>query len=309
MNTRRGKSAAFIEDAIKRSLIPLNQIATTSGLTNTYIRDLMKGNIANANRSKLIAFATTVGLTLKQTDDLLTVSDRSKLSLDDIPIFIETAKKRKASNAFYPVRDFFGYELLTLAAEQIDGPKVLFSRRPSNAFRAEGHRTFIDKDRDDIHEIHSAVKEAIGRERKRYVVDQLSRYPVYQYIEKTCLEEYINGCHEPGKKEWRIKHIELLISHMRQFDNYKLSLTRIPSAFVFFLKYAESMDNPVRIFITGYDISQLRWKVPSQIVGYFTGNLTIIEQFNKEANTLKEQVYEEFLDREKLISFLESLIS
>ena len=96
---------------------------------------------------------------------------------------------------------------------------------------------------------------------------------------------------------------------MRQFDNYKLSLTRIPSAFVFFLKYAESMDNPVRIFITGYDISQLRWKVPSQIVGYFTGNLTIIEQFNKEANTLKEQVYEEFLDREKLISFLESLIS
>jgi len=309
MDTRKEKSAAFITETIKRNLIPLNQIATTSGLTNTYIRDLMKGNIANANRSKLIAFSTTVGLTLNETDDLLTVFDRAKLSLDDIPIFIETKKKRKASNAFYPVRDFFGYELLTLAAEQINGPKVLFSSRPSNALRPEGHRTYIDKNREGIHEIHNAVKEAIGKERKRNLDDQLSRYPMYHYIEKTCLEEYIDKHLEPAEREWRKKHIELLIEHIRQFDNYKLFLTKIPSAFTFFIKYAETMDMPERIFLTGCDISQYPGKVSGQIVGYFTGNLTILEQFNKEVDILKENVYEEFLERNKLISFLEGLIS
>lgn len=309
MDTRKQKSAAFITKAIKNSLIPMNQIATTSGLTNTYIRDLMNGNIAHANRSKLIAFATTVGLTLDETDDLLTVFDRAKLSLDDIPIFIQTAKKRKASNAFYPVRDFFGYELLTLAAEQISGPKILFSRHPTNALRPEGHRTYLDKERDGVHEIHSAVREAVGKERNRNLVEQLSRYPMYQYIEKDCLKEYVDHSHDTAERKWREKHLEFLISNIRQFDNFKLIITRIPSAFTFFIKYLESMDKPERIFITGGDISQSTYRVPGQIVGYFTGNQTIIEQFNNDVNILKGHIYKEFMDRKNLLSFLESLIS
>ncbi len=309
MDTRKQKSAAFITEAIERSLIPLNQIATTSGLTNTYIRDLMNGNIAHANRSKLIAFATTVGLTLNETDDLLTFSDRAKLSLDDIPIFIQTVKKRKASNAFYPVRDFFGYELLTLAAEQISGPKVLVSKHPTNALRPEGHRAFLDKEREGIHEIHSAVREAVGKERNRNLIEQSSRYPMYQYIEKDSLKEYLDSSHGTAEKKWRKKHIEMMISHIRRFDNFKLIITRIPAAFTFFIKYLGSMDKPERIFITGGDISQFPYRVQGQIVGYFTGNQTIIEQFNNDVNILKEHVFEEFMDRKNLLSFLESLIS
>lgn len=309
MDTRTLKSAAFITEAIKRSLIPLNQIATTSGLTNTYIRDLMNGNIAHANRSKLIAFSTTVGLSLNETDDLLTVFDRAKLTLDDIPIFIETAKKRKASNAFYPVRDFFGYELLTLAAEQINGPKVLFSRHPTNALRPEGYRTSIDKGGEKIHEIHSAVKEAIGRERNRNLVEQLTRYPMYQYIQRDSLKGYLASSHDTAERKWREKHLELLISCIRQFDNFKLIITKIPSAFTFFIKYLESMDKPERIFITGGDISQSPHRVPGQIVGYFTGNKTIIEQFNNDVIILKEHIIKEFTDRKKLLIFLEGLIA
>ena len=85
----RSKSGRLLSEFINAGKRPRNQIATLSGLTNTYIRNLEQGQIENVPRNRLIALGVALNLDLFEMEALLDAFDRAQLSSSDVAAFIE----------------------------------------------------------------------------------------------------------------------------------------------------------------------------------------------------------------------------
>ncbi len=292
MTDKQKKTAEFIRDTVAKSMIPRNQIANISGLTNTYIRDLEQGNIVNVSRNKLLKFSTAVGLPLEGIDDMLTLFDRSKLNMDDIPLFIENAKKQKPSKSVHAVRDFFGYELLLLATESLPGPKTINTNHPSVILQPEALRLmFLQKRKDAcLHPIHEELRRAIGRARKENLIHQLSLYEMRHYISKQALENYIFTCKDKKERQLRAEHILNIKEMIEAYPRFKLYLTQIDTSFNCLLKHSEKDGGTRRIFFYTHDMSLLQGRLNGQIIGFHTADPVIIQQFKKDIAIVKKGV-------------------
>ena len=284
MNLRQEKSALFIRDAIGRSLIPRNQIASISGLTNTYIRDLEQGNIANVSRDKLLKFSTAVGLDLEKTDEMLALFDRAQLNADDIPIFIKNAKQRRIGSIVHTARDFFGYELLLLAAESLPGPKILFTNHPTAILQPEGLRTYLAQKKPTHHPIHDALNEAVGKERRANLLRQMQHYTMHHFISKTSLERYVLDCPDPEERSWKAQHLKEILNFIKANENFRYYLTEVENGFNFLLKCSDTTRKAQRVFFYSHDLFLMQGRLEGQIIGFYTGNPVIVEQFKKDAD-------------------------
>jgi len=290
-------------------MIPRNQIANISGLTNTYIRDLEQGNIANVSRDKLLKFSTAVGLDLETIDDLLTVFDRSKLTTDDIPLFIENAKKQKPSSSLHTARDFFGYELLLLATESLSGPKVINTNHPSVILQPEELRmAFLEKN-PRHHPIHNELRRAIGRERKENLIRQLEKYDMHHYISKQALEHYILSCCDPRERRLKAEHLLNIRDFIAAYPRFKCHLTDRETGFNCLLKYSETQGGTERVFFYTHDISLLQRQLTGQIIGFYTGNKVIIEQFKKDVDIVRNGILYEYQHPEALARYITDLVA
>jgi len=309
MTTKQKKTAEFIRNTVASSMIPRNQIANISGLTNTYIRDLEQGNIVNVSRDKLLKFSTAAGLPLEAIDDMLTLFDRSKLNMDDIPRFIENAKKQKPSKSVHAVRDFFGYELLLLATESLPGPKTINTNHPSVILQPDALRfMFLKKDKDAcLHPIHDELRRAIGKARKENLIHQLAQYEMRHYISKQALENYIFTC--KGKKErmLRAEHILNIRDMLETYPRFKLCLTEVDTGFNCLLKHSEKDGGTRRIFFYTHDMSLLQGRLNGQIIGFYTGDPVIIQQFKKDIAIVKQRVLNTYRDPLDAAAYLTAL--
>lgn len=310
MTAKQEKRAAFIRDAVARSMIPRNQIANISGLTNTYIRDLEQGNIANVSRDKLLKFSTAVGLDLTALDHMLTIFDCAKLNPDDIPVFIENAKKQKPSNSVHPARDFFGYELLLLATESLSGPKTISTNHPSVILQPDELRfAFLERSpRAPSHPIHDELRRAIGRERRRNLISQLGRYEMHHYISKRALEHYLLSVKTPRERQLRAEHLSNIREFVNTYPRFRYHLTDIETGFNCLLKHSEAQGESERVFFYTHDMSLLQGQVNGQIIGFYTGNPVIIDQFKKDVGIVEKRILDPYRDPADLTRYLTSLI-
>ncbi|MCP4719250.1 MAG: hypothetical protein GY860_07310 [Desulfobacteraceae bacterium] len=308
MNSKQQKSSAFIREAVSKSLIPRNQIANISGLTNTYIRDLEQGNIANVSRDKLLKFSTAVGLNLEVIDDLLTVFDRSKLNTDDIPIFIENAKKQKVSNSVHTTRDFFGYELLLLATESLSGSKTLNTNHPTAILQPEGLRSYLSGNTPEHHPIHNELNEAIGRERKRNLIQKLGKYDMHHYISRHAMESYVLACEDPREKRWKAKHLLTIRDFIQKYQRFKFYLTDVEIGFNCLLKHSDKTQTTERVFFYSLDQSRMQGQLSGQVIGFYTGNKVIIDQFKRDIDIVKARVLDQYRDTGRLETFITGLV-
>ncbi|MCG8548976.1 MAG: hypothetical protein MI799_01090 [Desulfobacterales bacterium] len=308
MATRRERSAQFIRKAVAESMIPRNQIANISGLTNTYIKDLEQGNIANVSRDKLLKFSTAVGLDLESIDDLLTVFDRAKLKADDIPLFIENAKKQKPSNSVHTARDFFGYELLLLATESLSGPKTVHTNHPTVVLQPEELRIAFREKAPGHHPIHNELRRAIGRERKANLIRQLAKHDMHHYISRQALENYIAASGTPRERRLKAEHLMNIKRFVQTYPRFKYYLTDMEIGFNFLIKYSKNKLGAERVLFYTHDISLLQGEFTGQITGFYTGNKVIIEQFKKDVAIAESKAIEEFRDPANLAGFLTKLV-
>ncbi len=310
MTTIRKNRGNFIETAINNSFIPRNQIAAISGLTNTYILDLIKGNIKNANRHKLIAFAIAVNLSLPEYDEMLTLFDRTSLNKDDIPTLLETAKRSKISSTLHPLREELSYEFMVLATELLPGPTILNLHYPTAALRIEGHRTYIENNLNKDHLLYKEIREAVGAERKKNLANNLSKHKTEHFIYQRDLEKYIAHCTDKKEREFRIRHVEQVIQHLKIFPNFRLYLTNTYHAFSFLLKMSpESKEKKGYILFTGREYDPVIGVMTGRLAAFGTCNQVIIQNFSRDVDDLRKSVTSKSFDRNKLILYLKDLIS
>ncbi|WP_028586076.1 helix-turn-helix domain-containing protein [Desulfogranum mediterraneum] len=309
MTTRQEKKAAYIRDVVAKSMIPRNQIANISGLTNTYIRDLEQGNIANVSRDKLLKFATAVGLDLEAIDELLTIFDRSKLNPDDIPAFIENAKKQKPSNSVHAARDFFGYELLLLATESLPGPKTINTNHPTVILQPEELRfAFLERSAHRLHPIHNELRRAIARERKQNLIRQLGKYVMHHYISKRALDDYVLSCTDQRERQLKIRHLLNIREFIESYPRFRCYLTELETGFNCLLKHARTEGEAERVFFYTHDMSLLQGRLNGQIIGFYTAGKVIIDQFKKDVGIVESGVLEAYREPADLALYLTRLI-
>lgn len=309
MYDRKQASAEFIQKLLAQSPMPRNQVAVISGLSNTYIRDLEQGIIANVAREKLIALAVALNLDLGQTDQMLNIFDRAPLSRQDIPIFLATAEKGTITSALLPVRDRYSLDLMMLAAERLPGPHVVVSSEPTVCLRAPGHRLYSERRLAETHPIYGELVEAIGRERRQVIEKNLAQHPVEQYICKKCLEDYLLLCEDPVEKAWRVQHVQNVMACLERFANWKFLLTNSCPTFSFVLKTPDpATGESDKLLITRLAPHRFQGTRTGKLSGFTTDNQVIIQNFKDELRGLAGAVHRQYLDKNNLLDYLGSLI-
>jgi transcriptional regulator with XRE-family HTH domain len=295
-------------ELMENSKRPRNQIASISGLTNTYIRDLERGHITNVPREKLIAFATALNLDLNQIDTMLAVFDRTGLSSSDIPTFIDTAKRSSISGALLPVRDMFAYELIVLSAEMIAGRQIIVNDRPTMCLLAQGHRSYSDRSLLSVHPIYSELIEAIGKERRQNFFNLLGFHPIEIYICKQCLEDYLFTALDAGEHKWRTRHVLALRQALCQYQNLRLFLTHMCTNFNFTLKLPVKQNTSDKIFFSARASHDMQRDKQGRLTGFATENPIVIQNFKDELEAVRMTVIEEFSDASRQADYLKTLL-
>lgn len=310
MVARKDARGRYIQSLLRESPVSRNQIAAISGLSSPYILGLEQGNIANVGRDKLLSLAVALDMKLGQIDDMLTIFGRSGLSGEDIPIFLEASRRCRISAALHPAHDSYTLDLLLLSVERIRGDHVIVSPRPPSCLRAEGHRYYSEKALVDAHPIYGDLVVAILRERKGRLVKNLSDHSLEHYMCRKCLEDYIQRCDDGVERAWRVEHVKNTVSLLKEFENFRLFLTRECPSFVFVLKSPpRSSRSREKLVITVLPPHRFQVRTSGLLAGFATDSRAVILNFKEEVKYLKEAVVEEFLDRGRLVDYLEDLIS
>lgn len=305
---QRQERAEFICDLIASSKMPRNQVAATSGLTNTYIRDLEQGNIINVDRKKLLRLAVALNMNLNRIDDMLRIFDRASLSADDIDAFIESAHKRKITTALFPLRDFYAYELAVYAMEYVPGDQIIINDRPTVCIREAGHRTFSDSRLVAAHPLYAELLEALGRVRRAQFETNLKKGRITHYICRQCLQDYVQKCDDPEETYWRKKHVSNLLDYHRRYKNLEVLITGVCSYMLFSIKHPQDGSDVQFNFCAkpGHYVAGER---PGRLAGFSTSNPVILQTFDEELDSIKGWVLPEYKERAAVEQFLEEIIA
>lgn len=304
------KSATFFTRLLEDAVLPRNQIATISGISNTYIRDLENGNIVKASRTKLIAVAVALNLRLNEIDELLIVFGLTPLSKDDVDLFMTKFGQRKFTTAIIPIRDFFAYELMTNSMKQVPGEQIIVNDRPTLSLRAPGHRSYSDENLVKSHPMYGELVEAIGKVREQTLANNLFHHKEYHYICKHCLEDYLKICPDAKEQSFRAQHIKNMLNYIRTFPNLKVYLTSICSSHLFTLKYPSTSEltGPSLCFSArpGHFVKHDR---AGRLSGFATINPVMVKNFEEELKSIKSSTIEQYEDESRMEGYLQDLIS
>jgi len=304
------KNDTFVKQLVVQSGIPRNQLASLSGLSNTYIRELENGIFTNIGREKLIALGIGLSLNLNQIDQLLNSFDRISLTTEDIPSFIAVIEKSKLTSAHIPIRDFFTMELCLIPNERIPGQHIVVSIRPTDMLKAKGNRSHTERNCVKQHPVYSDLVETIGHIRQENLKKNLANYDLDQYVCKRCLTDYLGNCQEMVERDWRIKHVENLISYLERYKRCNFYLTETCPTFIISQKIPPPSSNlPEWIMMCNLPSHQWEGLRSGQITGFITLNKGLVEAYAQEIKVLKNRVDTKLLDRSKLIAYLNDFIA
>jgi len=307
MNTQRNSQilSAFI-NAKKR---PRNQIATLSGLTNTYIRNLERGEIENVPRKRLIALGVALNLNFKNLERLLAAFDRASLTPEDVPSFIETAENAKLSEAVLPVRDLYAYELVMLALERTPGRQIIVNDRPTNSLLARGHRTHSDRAVIGQHAIYKDLIEATGNARRENFHNLAMNHKIDHYICRSCLEDYLAADVDEIEKAWRAKHVDALLEAVKRLGNFRLYITDTCVHLNFTIKLAASHKDNDKISYSARAPHDHNRGKSGRLVGFISENPSLCQCFKEELSRVADSVIGSLDERQRQIEYLNDLLA
>ena len=296
MTTKSGQSSrkAYIRMLMEKTPATRNQIASISGLSNPYIKELEEDNIINVGREKLLALSIALDLSLTEIDELLTVFERSKLSVGDIPLFLQAAERLRLSAAMHPVNDSYALDLMFLAAEIEQGPHIIVSTRPASCFRHEKHRLYAERPLVEAHPIYGDLVSAINHERRRRFLINLEANPAENYVCVHCLEDYIKRCDDEEERSWRLRHLNSVIEVIETYPNFRFFLTSESPSFLFVLKSGSDAENDNgRLIITAFAQHRFTTKTSGSLTGFATENKAVITNFRSELDFVRGSVLPE----------------
>jgi transcriptional regulator with XRE-family HTH domain len=303
------KNCKILSEFINAKKRPRNQIATLSGLTNTYIRNLENGEIENVPRKRLIALGVALNLNFSDMELLLAAFDRASLSTGDVPAFIETAVNAKLSAAVLPVRDLYAYELVMLSLERTPGRQIIINDRPTIGLMAHGHRTHSDRTILHQHDIYGELIEAIGDARRDNFFRLAMNHNIDHYICRSCLEDYLEADVDEIERLWRARHVAALLEAVKRQGNFSLYLTDTCVHLNFTIKLAAAAGENDKISYSARAPHDFNRGKSGRLVGFISENPGVCQCFNEELSRVAGTVIDSLAERQQQIEYLNGLLS
>ena len=311
IDKRQAARKDYIVGLMDNNAATRNQIAAVSGLSNPYIKELESGRIANVGRDKLLSLAIALDLNLTEIDHMLTLFDRASLTSEDIAAFIQASERCRISSALHPVHDSFTFDLMLLSAELIPGAHAIVSSRPASCLRSEGHRLYAEKTLVAAHPLYGDLITALNKERRQQLMLNLNQHPVENYVCLHCLQDYLRPGDDPQELNWRAQHIRNTINMISGFDNFHFYITSECPSFIFVLRSpvpTGTASETEKLIITTLPPHRIQVRSSGLLAGFATDSKAVIQNFRKELQYIKTTVVPDYMERSRLIAFLESLI-
>jgi len=124
-----------ILDIIAASDLNLNNISKLSGVSNTYLTKLSKGQINHPGKDKIASILLALNHTVSEINAVLAEYDYRALNEHDIPAILVNNQRRKIEGRILPHYDRLHFEMILAVFEAIGGTKVLVKNRPSGIYQ------------------------------------------------------------------------------------------------------------------------------------------------------------------------------
>lgn len=300
----------LLTELMVQSHMPRNQVASMSGLTNTYLRDMENGNVSNVSRQRIIRLGLALSLEPDQIDRLLHAFDRTELTTRDIPLFLKASREMTVSGALHPVSSLISYDLYINSARSIPGDQFSSLQVIAGSLQARGHSAFLARRSGNHHPILSDLKEAIEHEKYRTLVRLLENSKVENFACRRCLEDYIYCCDDPEERSFRLEHLRSLILFLQEQDNFHFYLTDVCPPFQFTLKFPDDAKTQTeKVWFMGKLIRSCPSHPRSKLIAFATDNPHLVATYKTEMQVVKDAVVKELLSKEKIVAHLENMLT
>ena len=309
MNDRQKKISTFIKELLNQKGTPRNQIATMSGLTNTYIKDLEQGKTINIGREKIIHFSIALSLDLYEIDQLLNIFDRTPLSEEDIPIFLNITKHMRLSSAIHFNRSYITLSLLEISLRRIPSKSIAILNTLPASFEEEAHYNTLYGNAEWLHPLHNKLYQTIVKEKNLSLTRVLEEGQIVEHYScKHCVENIIKELADPKARELRVIQFQKLIHHIEKYDNFHFYLADSCPTVAFINKQPndKAKENGKLLIIgkASYEMNHPH----GLLVGLATESQVVIKNFEEELKFTRKRIVEAYTDKEKMVSYLEELI-
>lgn len=285
--------------------VPRNQLASLSGLTNTYIRDLEGDRILNVPRENLIFFGAALNLSLPQIDEVLLRFDRAPLSGADVPTFLALPERIHLSHALHPCHSVF-YELIALSFTKAMNRTAQVGDKPSAALRGPGYRLYFDRHVLASHPIHGDLVEAVGAARLASLRECARKQPMDHYVNLDGLKAYAAGGVDQQDRAWRVAHMRNLLALLDEAPRFRLHLTAQPPNFSYWLSLPRRGDKAAVVF-EGQSAPGHTKVSMGRLTGFASTNPPLVRCFTEDLAIVERSRLDGYEERQAVIDLVESL--
>lgn len=276
----------FLSSLILQSGVGRSEIAKATGMSNSHIAAMEKGEIDQVKRANLLFLSVGLNLEIDKTNTLLKKFGYLPLNCDDAKHFLEAATRRTISG-FQSLLRGPSLHLILLSLEYIPGPIMIVSNRLLTIFSSTD-MSEICMDTTDVDLLHRYYSNLYLRERRIAIEKNMKTYPLTHYMCKECLDDIIKfKCKSDPSLALQLDNT---MSFMSSNSNYKLLLTNDCQSIVFELKKSDYHNEIDKALFGGQSVHTANPMF--NFAGFMTDNKTICSRLEDQANYLsKERLY------------------
>ncbi len=278
-----------IQQLIKKSGLNLNRISLASGISNTYLAKLQRGNINRPGKDKLASVLLALNYTISEINEVLWLYDYQPLQADDIPAILKNNSARKIGGGTLPQFDHVYFDLLLVVLEQEGGDSMLVKDRPSDVCMP--HQLYLSREYpyesvNGSTEFRQQLTKDILQQRRRIFLDKcVGGTKVTTYICTSCFVDFIAALFATDKKDKHVLGVQYLANALsliiKQPENHKIYfMERCP--YFHFIVYGAEKNSP-KVSYTGRKIHSYSRECDKRMFEGFTSDLPhTVKQFMAE---------------------------
>jgi transcriptional regulator with XRE-family HTH domain len=307
-----GEREEYFIEKMEQALLSRNQLSKLTGLSNSYLALLEKGDIADVKKDKLIYIAFGLGLSFEETNELLRQYGYLKIVEGDIPKFIKAAERRKIEG-MQPIYKNLGIELLLISLDTLPGDEHVVNDRLSFALQPPEYAIFKKVKQGITDLVHHKITEAIVRHKRLLLDETLNDYNVKHLICENCLKGYLAKGINPEERKYIVRHVKTLLTYL-EHPNYSFNLIKRCPSIRFALKYMpkEKIKENNKAFFVGqdtghfYNPENILNHAPS-LYGFATDLEYLFKYFEREFGELQKCLIPEYSNPAAMAAHIKEL--
>ncbi|MGA3116739.1 MAG: hypothetical protein ABSF90_20140 [Syntrophobacteraceae bacterium] len=259
-----------------------NELAQLTGMANSYLIALAKGEIKKVGRDKLISISVALNLSSDETNLLMREFSYADINDQDSELFIQAALRRKIVG-MQSVYKGLNLYLFFISLEMIPGDAVMVLSRPSGLFAPTESR--FNHDENSPNYIYQCLYKACFEKRKWILDQNIKDHTVTTLICRQCLSDYIDKALFKNETSYISDHFTNIFNYMNAHDNYRILLTDRCQSLMFELKYSGTTNDNNKLVFGNTGVHDLA--VDTSLVAFATDLRRLFTRFHKQKELME----------------------